>query len=60
MSWSLAGKFAIKAREANCKGLQSTHRIAIVQGEDVFGYSAKLHYDVVRCRERNMMKRGEK
>lgn len=60
MNESLAGQFAIEAREANGKGLESTHGVAIVQSEDVFGYSAKLHYDVVRCRERNMMKRLDK
>ena len=57
MSGSLAGQFAIKAGEANGKGLQSTHRVVKVQGEDILSYSAKLHYNVVRCREKNMIQR---
>lgn len=32
--------------------MQGAHGIVVVQGEDVLGYSAKLHDDVVGCRAR--------
>ncbi len=44
---SFAGQLAVKARQANGKGLKSTHRVVVVQREDVFSHSAKLHDNVV-------------
>lgn len=41
--------FAIEARERYGKGLHGTHRVAVVQRENVIGYSAKLHHNVVHC-----------
>lgn len=44
---SLAGQFAVEARQADGEGLQSTHGVVVVQGEDVFRHSAELHDDVI-------------
>lgn len=44
---SFTCNFAIEAGEGNGKGLHGTHRVAVVQGENVISYSAKLHHDVV-------------
>lgn len=44
---SFAGQLAVKARQANGKGLKSTHGVVVVQSEDVFSNSPKLHYNVV-------------
>lgn len=44
---SFAGQLAVKARQANGKGLESTHGVVVVESEDVFSHSAKLHDDVV-------------
>lgn len=48
----LACNFAIKARERYGKGLHGTHWVAVVQGENVVGYSTKLHHNVVHCEKR--------
>lgn len=47
---SFAGQLAVEARQADGEGLQGAHGIVVVQGEDVLGYSAKLHDNVVGCR----------
>lgn len=39
--------FAIEAGECDGEGLHGTHRVVVVQRENVIGYSAKLHHDVV-------------
>lgn len=39
--------FAIKAGERYGKGLHGTHRVVVVQRENVIGYSAELHHNVV-------------
>lgn len=45
-------KFSIEARKRYGKGLYGTHRVAVVQRENVIGYSAKLHHNVVHCGEK--------
>lgn len=45
--------FAIEARERYGKGLHGAHRVAVVQCENVIGYSAKLHHNVVHCGKKN-------
>lgn len=44
---SLAGQFAVEARQADGEGLQSAHGVVVVQSEDVFCHSAELHDDVI-------------
>lgn len=44
----LTGQFAVEAGESNSEGLQRTHGVVIVHGEDVFSHTAKLHHDVIR------------
>lgn len=39
--------FTVKAGECDGKGLHSTHRVVVVQRENVISYSAKLHHNVV-------------
>lgn len=51
---SLARQLAVKAGQADGKGLKSTHGIVIVQGEDVFCHSAKLHDDVISWKGRGV------
>lgn len=48
------GKFVVKTGESDCKCLKGTHRIAIVQREDVFRNSAKLNHYVVLCRQQSL------
>lgn len=48
--------FAIKARERYGEGLHGTHRVAVVQCENVVGYSAKLHHNVVHCKKNKELK----
>lgn len=48
---SLAGQLAVEARQADGEGLEGAHGVVVVQGEDVLGHTAKLHDDVVGCRE---------
>ena len=45
----LTGQLAVEAGESNGKGLQGTHRVVIVHGEDILRYAAKLHHNVVSC-----------
>lgn len=42
-----AGDFAIKAGKRDGKGLHGTHRVVVVQRENVISYSTKLHHNVV-------------
>lgn len=49
--------FAIEARERYSKGLHGTHRVAVVQRENVIGYSAKLHHNVVHCGKKKKKRR---
>lgn len=44
---SFTGQLAVKTRQADGEGLKGAHGIVVVQSEDVFGHSAKLHDDVV-------------
>lgn len=44
---SFTGQLAVKARQADGKGLKGAHGVVVVQSEDVFGHSAELHDDVV-------------
>lgn len=46
------GQLAVEAREADGERLKSTHGIIVVQSEDVFGHSAKLHDNVVSWKKR--------
>lgn len=54
-SWNLpaehqhlfTGQLAVEARQANGKRLKSAHGIVVVQSEDVFSNSTKLHDNVV-------------
>lgn len=54
-SWNLpaehqhlfTGQLAVEARQANGKRLKSAHGIVVVQSEDVFSNSTKLHNNVV-------------
>lgn len=48
---SLAGQFAVEARQADGKGLEGAHGVVVVQGEDVLSHTTKLHDYVVGCRE---------
>lgn len=47
---SLAGQFAVEARQTDGEGLQGTHGVVVVQSEDVFRHSAELHDDVIGYR----------
>lgn len=48
------GQFPIKTRQSNGKGLHGAHWVVIVQCEDVFSHSSKLHHYVIVWK----MKRG--
>lgn len=39
--------FAIETGESDSEGLHGTQRVAVVQRENVVGYSSKLHHNVV-------------
>ena len=43
----LAGQLGVEAAESDGEGLQSTQREAVVHGEHLAGYPAKLQYYVV-------------
>lgn len=47
---SLAGELAVKAGQRDGEGLQGTHRVVKVHGEDVFCHATELHHNVVGCR----------
>lgn len=47
---SLAGQLAVKAGQRDGEGLQGTHRVVKVHGEDVFCHTTELHHNVVGCR----------
>lgn len=42
----LAGQLAVKAGEADGKGLKSAERVVVVQRELILGHTPKLHDDV--------------
>lgn len=50
--FSFTGQFTIKAGQSNSKGLKSTKRIVIVQSENIFCYTTKLHHNVVSWEEK--------
>lgn len=47
---SLAGQLAVEAGQRDGEGLQGTHGVVKVHGEDVFGHTTELHHNVVSCR----------
>lgn len=57
---SLTGQFAIKGWESDGKGLQCTQREAVIHGEDVLCYAAKLHHNVILWKKHQGGGGGEK
>lgn len=44
---SLTGQLTIEGRQGDGESLHGTQGEAVIHGEDVLGYAAKLHHDVI-------------